>query len=53
MIRNTFLSAAVLLLAGMLVWMLIFWDPGNQAVPQAGQPLALASATPGSDFTLT
>ena len=51
--RNTLLSGAVLVLAGMLVWMLFFWEPGNQAKPQPGQPLALASIPTGGDFTLT
>jgi len=51
--RNILLPVAVLLLVGMLVWILFFWETGNQALPQPGQPLALASATPGSDFTLT
>lgn len=51
--RNTFLTAAVLVLAGMLVWMLFFWEPRNQAKPQAGQPLALANTPTGGDFTLT
>lgn len=51
--RNTLLSAVVLVLAGMLVWMLFFWEPGNQAKPQTGQPLALVSTPTGGDFTLT
>jgi protein SCO1/2 len=51
--RNTLLTVAVLLLAGILVWMLFFWEPGKQAVPQPGQPLALASTPSGGDFTLT
>jgi len=51
--RNTLLPAAVLLLSGMIVWMLFFWKPGNQAIPQPGQPLALASTPTGGEFTLT
>jgi protein SCO1/2 len=37
----------------MLVGMLFFWEPGNAAKPQPGQPLALASVPTGGDFTLT
>jgi protein SCO1/2 len=50
--RKTILSVVVPALAGILVWMLFFWEPDNRAVPQPGLPLALVSQPTGGDFTL-
>ena len=53
MIKNAFLSVVVILLVGILVWVLFFWEPDNHAVPQPGQRLALTRQPTGGDFTLT
>lgn len=45
-------SGLVLVLAGVLLWVLLFWEPGNSVTPQPGLPLALASEPTGGDFTL-
>jgi len=50
--RKTILSVVVPALAGVLAWMLFFWEPDNKAVPQPELPLALASQPTGGDFTL-
>ena len=50
--RNLFLPALVAFLAGLLIWVLFFWQPDNGPVPQPNQALALASRPTGGDFAL-
>ena len=50
--KNSLLLGFALLLAGVLVWALFLWEPGNSATPQPHVPLALASQPAGGDFTL-
>ena len=50
--RRVLMSGLVLFLAGVLIWALFLWEPGNSAIPQPHVPLALASQPSGGDFTL-
>ena len=50
--KNALLLGLALLLAGILVWALFLWEPGNSVTPQPKLPLALASQPTGGDFTL-
>ena len=52
--KNTVvLPALVAFLAGVLVWVLFFWEPAGTPTPQPNQALALASTPTGGDFVLT
>ncbi|MBK1718284.1 SCO family protein [Thiocystis violacea] len=49
------LLIAILLMAGLTTWLLLFWDPTgvSDSVPDKGQvPLELAARPTGGDFTL-
>ena len=52
--KNTLILPAVIaFLAGLLVWVLFFWQPAGTPTPQPNQALALASTPTGGDFVLT
>lgn len=50
--KAVFLPVAIVVLSAVLVWVLFFWEPATAPVPEASQPLSLASQPTGGEFTL-
>mgnify|MGYP001462189841 CR=1 FL=1 len=50
--RKRPLQIVALVLAVVLVWLLLYWEPSKTAATPPGQHSALASAPKGGDFTL-
>ena len=51
--KAVLLPTLIVALAVLLIWVLFFWEPATQPVPQVNQPLALASRPVGGEFALS